>query len=149
MMAPITPEFSEECWKTLQYAAPPEESGGVLDKLASFFSGKAAHAVQTTSVFDVPFPEEDGTYDWCAPDTQPCAVQVNGKFRFAAEIPIPPSGVEGKALQKWITDEILQTEEGKARFVGEGEAAKKGKVDIRKAKKVIVVRGGKTVNFIV
>lgn len=44
--------------------------------------------------------------------------------------------------------EILGTKEGKKRLMG---GLKKGKplVDIRKATKVIVFKGGKTVNFVV
>jgi leucyl-tRNA synthetase len=60
------------------------------------------------------------------------------------EIPAPPANLTGKELEKWIVKEILDTKEGKERLQG-GQSMS----DIRKATKVIVVKGGKTVNFVV
>lgn len=67
-------------------------------------------------------------------------MQVNGKLRFTAEIPFPDEALKGKELETWIVGEILGTAEGKNRLVGP--------MDVSKAKKVIVVRGGKLVNFV-
>ncbi|CZT10191.1 related to leucine--tRNA ligase precursor, mitochondrial [Rhynchosporium agropyri] len=111
------------------------------------------------SIFDTPFPEQDGTYDLLAPSTQVCVVQVNGKMRCAVTIPIPDTSLEGEELEQWLREEILQSDEGTG-LKGErksGNAIEKGGnpkgkgkkvVDIRKARKVIVVKGGKTVNFV-
>jgi leucyl-tRNA synthetase len=60
------------------------------------------------------------------------------------EISALPANLKGKELEKWIVKEILDTKEGKERLQG-GQSMS----DIRKATKVIVVKGGKTVNFVV
>lgn len=115
MMAPITPAFSEECWEIL--STSPQ-----------------------SSVFDHRFPTPDNTLGMLAPSTQACAVQINGKLKFAVDIPIPPSELKGDELSSWITKQILRTEEGKTKLVG--------KMNVESAKKIIVVRGGKTVNYV-
>ena len=124
MMAPITPAFSEECWSLLGLQQP--EAG-------SMFHGKGK----------AQFPVPDGSLELevLRPRTQTCAVQVNGKMRVAVEIPKPVGGLDGERLREWLVGEILKTEEGRARLVD-------GKVDVRKAKKVIVIREGRLVNFV-
>ncbi|TGO50369.1 hypothetical protein BCON_0185g00210 [Botryotinia convoluta] len=121
MMAPITPAFAEECWSI--------SHGGV----------------ETLSIFETKFPETDGSINWLLPETQKCAVQVNGKLRFAIDIPIPEEGMDKVELQNWVVDKVLQSEEGMRRF-GEEE----GQVDVAgRSKRVVVVGRGKTVNFVV
>ncbi|KAF7927477.1 uncharacterized protein EAE98_005859 [Botrytis deweyae] len=121
LMAPITPAFAEECWSI--------SHGGV----------------ETLSIFETKFPEPDGSINWLLPETQKCAVQVNGKLRFAIDIPIPEEGMDKVELQRWVVDKVLQSEEGMRRF-GEEE----GQVDVaRRSKRVVVVGRGKTVNFVV
>lgn len=123
MMAPITPAFSEECWELLHVHRDPRLPLG--------------------SVFDGEFPVQDGTLDspgFYEEATQMCAVQVNGKLRLAIEIPVPPQGMDGENLKTWIVEEIYKTRDGKAKFVGA--------MNVKKAKKVIVVKGGKTINFV-
>ncbi|RFU34665.1 hypothetical protein B7463_g1597, partial [Scytalidium lignicola] len=120
MMAPITPAFSEECWELITNPSSPHQ----------------------TSVFDYPFPTPDNTMDMLTLNTQPCAVQINGKLKFAVDIPIPPAELSGEKLTSWVKKQILQTEEGKSKL------AVGGKMDVEKARKVIVVRGGRTVNFV-
>ena len=122
MMAPITPAFSEECWSLL----------GLQLEGGSLFRGEGKAS----------FPVVDGTLELelLQPRKQPCAVQVNGKLRVVVEIP-KPSGLAGDQLREWIVGEILKTDEGKARLAN-------GTVDVAKAKKVIVIRDGKLVNFV-
>ncbi|KAF5879346.1 putative leucyl-trna synthetase protein [Botrytis fragariae] len=121
MMAPITPAFAEECW--------------------SISHGD----VETFSIFETKFPETDGSINWLLPETQKCAVQVNGKLRFAIDIPIPEEGMDKVELQKWVVDKVLHSEDGMRRF---GE--KEGQVDVvGRSKRVVVVGRGKTVNFVV
>lgn len=87
----------------------------------------------------VRFPAADGTLPLMKPRTQTCAVQVNGKLRIAVDIPMPDEKMEDKELQAWIVDRILETD----------VASKLGEADkIRSARKTIVVRRGKTVNFV-
>lgn len=87
----------------------------------------------------VRFPSSDGTLALMKPRTQTCAVQVNGKVKVAVDIPMPEETLQDKELQAWIVDRILETE----------GASKLGDADkIRSAKKTIVVRRGKVVNFV-
>lgn len=122
LLAPIAPATAEECWSRLH-------------PLSS-----SAPESWRASIFDHPFPETDGTFELLAPETQTCAVQVNGKLKFTVEMPVPDERLEGRELQTWMVGQIMGTDEGKRRLVGP--------MDVGKAKKVIVVRGGKTVNFV-
>jgi leucyl-tRNA synthetase len=124
LLAPVAPATAEECWSRLQ---PPTDD--------------ASKSGEGLSVFDHPFPTTDETHDLLAPDTQICAVQINGKTKFATEMSIPDKELTGKELERWIVREIMATAEGQNRLTGP--------MDISRAKKVIVVRGGKTVNFVI
>ncbi|KAI9646502.1 hypothetical protein NHQ30_004495 [Ciborinia camelliae] len=121
MMAPITPAFSEECWHLLH---------------------ARTSQLETESIFETPFPDPDGTLDLLAPSTQKCAVQVNGKLRFAIDIPIPEVRIQGDELKKWVVERVVESEEGRARFGRED-----GTVDV-KAGRIVVVGRGKLVNFV-
>ncbi|KAK1833287.1 hypothetical protein QBC39DRAFT_432552 [Podospora conica] len=86
----------------------------------------------------VVFPVVDGTRELLRSRRQPCAVQFGGKMRFVVEIPEADAGLEGEGLREWVVAELLKTEEGKAKLgdrVGE-------------AKKVIVIKRGRLVNFV-
>jgi leucyl-tRNA synthetase len=134
MMAPITPAFAEECWSILHSA--PQSSQSLIP-----------------SIFTHPFPTPDSTLSLLKRTTQTCAVQVNGKLRFATEIPVPPKDLGAEELKEWVLDRVLETDEGRGRLLvrggGDGSGGGSGMIDVRGAKKVIVVRGGKTVNFVV
>ncbi len=120
MMSPITPAFAEECWSIFHELPPP-------------------------SIFTQPFPTPDGSLEMLQQQrrSQVCAVQVNGKLKFAATIPLPPKNLDGDMLSRWVTERILETEEGRQRLNGTGN------IDVNNAKKVVVVKGGKTVNFVI
>jgi leucyl-tRNA synthetase len=135
MLAPVTPAFAEECWSIL-------------------------HSDKSSSIFQQSFPEpvSQEIHDKVlAPKTQKCAVQVNGKLKFVADIPLMPGELSTKSAQKsttgltaqssWAIDRLMETQAGKEYFSGgtplemlEGIKAGKGKI--------VVVRGGKTVNFV-
>jgi len=128
MMAPITPAFSEECWRLL--------------------NSNPSH-----SIFASPFPIEDGTFDLLAPTTRTCVVQVNGKMKCVVKIPIQEEGLEGVELEEWLKEQIFDTEEGREKLMGSGSGSGSGSgkgkgVDVRKAGKMIVIKEGKTVNFV-
>ena len=86
------------------------------------------------------FPVPDGTTAILQPRMQACAVQVNGKLRLVVDIPKPP-GLVGDELKDWVIDQVTKTEEGKAKLLD-------GATNIRSAKKVLVVKEGKLVNFV-
>ncbi|KAK3325269.1 hypothetical protein B0H66DRAFT_116505 [Apodospora peruviana] len=125
MMAPITPAFAEECYSLLSAS----EKG-------SLFSDTGV----------TKFPVVDGTLDLIKPRTQTCAVQVNGKMRVAVEIPCPPEGLDGEKLKQWLLDEIYKTDGARKRVLPLFEDAllQKG----AKVPKVIVIKEGRLVNFV-
>jgi leucyl-tRNA synthetase len=151
MMAPITPAFAEECWEMMHPPNPGLALKFVRSFVALIRTGRLwgiPELKQAGSIFEEPFPTTDGTFDMLAPDTQSCAVQVNGRLRLVVEIPVMPGNLGGKDLEKWIVKVILDTKDGKKKLAGTIDSGKP-QVDIRKAKKVIVVKGGKTVNFLI
>jgi len=145
MMAPITPAFCEQMWHlmNLDIHFPKRNLYGYLS--SRLFSGKLPYSTNVVrtharSIFNEPFPEPDGTFAMLAPQTVKCAVQVNGKLRCAVDVPIPDDNLRGDDLQVFMVTAILETAEGKVLA---------GKVNLKNAKKIVVVRGGKTVNFVV
>ncbi|KAI1391440.1 leucyl-tRNA synthetase [Hypoxylon trugodes] len=124
MTAPITPAFAEECWSILN---PNSES--------VFTEG-----VNT-------WPTSDGSLELLAQpqalDHIQCAVQVNGRWRCTVDIPAKPTDIapESEEFRQWVTEQILESEDASARLVGN--------VDIRKATKVVVVKGGAVANYTV
>lgn len=85
------------------------------------------------------FPQTDGTLPLLKPRTQPCAVQINGKLKVAVDIPQPPkNAMKDEDLKMWMVDRILEAE----------GASKLDAAALRSAKKTIVVRGGRVVNFV-
>ncbi|KAJ9648181.1 hypothetical protein H2199_001959 [Coniosporium tulheliwenetii] len=98
------------------------------------------------SIFAHPFPlSDDQAIKLLCSRTQPCAVQVNGKLKFATQIPVPRAellelGAE-EQLREWIVGRVLSTE-------GSQYFGKAGTQRSEEAKRVIVVKGGRTVNFV-
>ncbi|MCJ1285538.1 Leucyl-tRNA synthetase, mitochondrial [Xylographa opegraphella] len=118
MLAPIAPAFCEECWECLH------------------------SATAGASIFTQSFPTAN---DAASPRklSQPCAVQENGKLRFAVAIPAVPEDLlvnkDQSSLIAWVVAEIEKTPEG-AKW---RESRKE-----RAWKRIVVVKGGKTVNFV-
>lgn len=148
MMAPITPAFAEECWSLLHQAHHPTPTLSTPTPSS------------TPSILHSPFPTPDQSLTFLTPTTRNCAVQINGKLRFAIEIPVPEEEIQGKELEEWIVGLVVGSGEGGRRFfdteegkrdgmvVEEGKLREEGKRNIREARKVVVVGGGKLVNFV-
>lgn len=147
MMAPITPAFAEECWMLLE-TRTLKKSKHECDSLDL-----------PDSVFSQPFPRPDGTFDLLTPATQPCAVQINGRLRLVVEIPPLPENLNTSETEQWITNKILDTSEGRQKLMGETHSVDKLdksvtekrsllNVDIRTARRIIIVKKGKTVNYV-
>ena len=119
MLAPVAPAFAEMCWEHIN-----ETMGS-----------------PASSVFDNPFPVPDGSIAIFKESTQTCAVQENGKLRFAIQISQVPTELLKKvneaALEAWVLGELKKTEEGN-NWLARG----------RKWKRIVVIKGGKTVNFV-
>lgn len=134
MVAPIAPAFAEECWDHLASASGLEPNGT-----------KIYPDPRVESIHEATFPEPDGTYELLRPRRNPCSVQVNGKMKFVVMLGVPDEGLAGEELEKWVVERVLGSEEGRERLIG-GEG--KGAVDVRGARKVVVVQKGKGVNFV-
>ena len=119
MLAPVAPAFAEECWERLHLTLPSKRIDSIF--LSSF-----------------PFREH-----YTVENNQTCAVQENGKLRFTVSVAKPstdPLSQESEEhFNKWMLAQIEATEEGKKWFL-----SKKDKI----WKRVVCVRGGKTVNFV-
>ncbi|KAF2084382.1 leucyl-tRNA synthetase [Saccharata proteae CBS 121410] len=79
--------------------------------------------------------------------SQTCAVQVNGKLKFAVQIPVPDTNLLEKErltdLTNWAVEQVIATEQGRKWFGEGGNLSLKDDV-----KKIIVVKGGQTINFV-
>ncbi|MCJ1250535.1 Leucyl-tRNA synthetase, mitochondrial [Trapelia coarctata] len=120
LLAPVAPAFAEECWELFHSPSP--------------------HPVGT--IFDQPFPVPENVEVQALQQEQACAVQENGKLRFAIRIPKAPESVAKggeEMVREWVLGEIEKTEEG-ARWIGAREG--------REWKRVVVVSGGRVVNFV-
>ncbi|KAB5545660.1 hypothetical protein GE09DRAFT_1131948 [Coniochaeta sp. 2T2.1] len=96
------------------------------------------HPAGSQSVFaEARFPVTDGTLPLLQPRRKNCAVQVNGKLKVVVEIPTAPEGMEGDELRDWVVAEVVKSEEARGKLG-----------DVKAAKTVRVVRGGKLVNFV-
>ena len=119
MMAPVAPAFTEECWEQMNKN-----------------TGEA-----TSSVFDGSFPTPDGSATKLEPDGQMCVVQENGYKRFVIKIPNPPPEFFKKdkenAMKKWVLNRIGETNPGK-KWMSKRESWDR----------VVVVKGGRIVNFV-
>ena len=128
MLAPIAPAFASECWERLHTSSAPSLPDTI-----------------STNIFSQPFPTPD--QNTLADSTvllfQTCAVQENGRLRFSVAIPKAPEELldKGKedALKEWVLAQVEKTEEGGRWLSGRKE---------RVWKRVVVVRGGRTVNFV-
>lgn len=120
LMAPIAPAFAEECWSVLH----PNQ--GML------FS-KSAPAQ---------WPVSDGSLPLLKTSSIKCTVAVNGKKRCIVDIPLKPDDiVDSGALEAWVTEQILKIPEAREKLTNTEN-------DVRKATKVFVLKGGKSVNYL-
>ncbi|PHH71285.1 hypothetical protein CDD80_5394 [Ophiocordyceps camponoti-rufipedis] len=118
LAAPVVPAVAEECWAKLH----PRR--GTLEQTASF-------------------PVEDGTASgpMLRPREMEFAVQINGKVRGAVRLRVPPEELQGEALAGWLVEAIVEAERG-------GRFREGGKYDVRKAKRVVAVKGASVVSFV-
>ena len=198
MMAPLTPAFAEECWEALHSpissciadtnAQPKPQIQSSAEPQTQTKDSIFAHPFPAPSLSPIPTPITPNPFSSSSiargepnrnssssrrKKNQTCAVQENGKLRFAVEINTPPEylltfgdgdggGTGGKGekegmgeLERWVLREIWGTERGRGWFEGKGwdgvgeEEGGDGTAGKKRWKRVIVVRGGRTVNFVV
>ncbi|KAI9709084.1 MAG: Leucyl-tRNA synthetase, mitochondrial [Bogoriella megaspora] len=101
MIAPIAPAFAEECFEALQ----------TQNEVSSIFTSGFPKAISEVEIEKLR-----------ASLLQPCAVQENGKLRFAAPIPVAPAELvetgSEQEIKLWILDKLAKTEEGQKIFGG-------------------------------
>jgi len=88
------------------------------------------------------FPQPDGSLATLQARWMPCACQINGRLKFATQIATPPSGLGQEELKAWVLQHVGQSKEGI-------EAEASGRWRVSDARKIIVARGGRTVNLVV
>lgn len=120
LLAPIAPAICEELWESLYRST----------------------SSSTPSIHLPPFPIPDSSLPFLSPKTQTCAIQINGKVKHTIELPIMGKETKREEMENYIMEEIQKDDEARARLI-------EGRWDIRNAKKIIVVGGGKVVNFVV
>ncbi|KAF2137319.1 uncharacterized protein K452DRAFT_257846 [Aplosporella prunicola CBS 121167] len=126
MIAPVAPAFAEECWEVL--------------------NGDSSSA---GSVFAAGFPTHDpDLLNKLSRRSQPCSVQLNGKLKFALDIPVPEDALLAPArheqLVQWVVDQVRASERGQKLFEKEGlRLGEDGNV-----RRVVVVKGGRTINIV-
>jgi len=129
LLAPIAPAFAEQCFEDIH------QPRSIPKPTDSIFEQSWPEPLLT--------PEEEATLK-ARRTTITCAVQVNGKLRFTADVPAPK--MEGKKAVKSPEHEdavvaaVLSTEQGSLWL--------KEKNTWEKRKKVIVVNGGKLLNVV-
>ncbi|KAF2729329.1 leucyl-tRNA synthetase [Polyplosphaeria fusca] len=140
MLAPIAPATAEEGWELLR---------------------AKKNRVQTAkhdSIFAAGFPKAELDILPQLNSTQPCVVQVDGKKRFEVEIG-RPGELRREEMEAFLLGELGGTEVGREwlergkgkiwRIAGEGEEGEgKGEGGLPRGWKMIVVRGGRIVNFV-
>lgn len=125
LLTPVAPSFAEECWAILHDISTDNEVDFDAETTAS----------------KIGFPECDGSLEKLQNRSQPCAIQVNGKLKIVIQIPVPSPGMQGEDLKAWIIENITKSNDAATEI-------QKGRIPIDKAKKIIVARTGRTVNFV-
>lgn len=133
MMAPVTPAVSEECWEELHWIR--------LDS-----NNKLPFPpTPIPSIFESHFPIFDSSLAAIESQIQTCVIQENGKWRLAVEIAKPSHELMEKGkeeeLREWVLRQIEATQEGRI-------WSRKIQDRAMTWKRIIVVGGGKVVNFV-
>ena len=144
LLAPFAPAFAEECWEILHSHIP-------YPTLIPGDSSEGHPSNQDLSlrksIFNHSWPSAAGLEELeasAAQKKQTCAVMENGKLRATVQIEPVNDGLTGGELEAWVLRQIEGTEEG-GKWLARTRNMR-GK-DVW-WKKIVVVKGGKTVNFV-
>ncbi|KAF9428675.1 hypothetical protein BGZ94_001507 [Podila epigama] len=131
MLAPLAPAFGEECWETLHHQNTSSSSS----------SSSAPQDIQLLhrSIFS----ESWSVHDEAAlkEDKIVCAVQVNSKSRFNIEFEVSDLPTDKVAQEAFLKDLVLKHERAN-KWLKDAQGAP------MPVKKMIVIKGGKLVNFV-
>ena len=89
------------------------------------------------SVFEADFPIPDDSLNDLALNMLDTTVQVDGKMKFAMQIDVSGKPTDPEEFKKWIVRRIAET-----------SMWEKMKREVDDAVRIVVVKGGKTVNFV-
>ncbi|MCJ1462528.1 Leucyl-tRNA synthetase, mitochondrial [Pseudocyphellaria aurata] len=153
MLAPVCPAVAEECWEELHFIQRREATD---DKGTNRQSVPKVAKIKTIpSIFDFPFPQVARSVTAIQSQTQTCAMQENGRLRLAVEILLPSRDLRDKSdsssgktkqdgqeeLTQWIVQQIENTPDGGAWLRRMRERGVTWK-------RIVVVHGGRVVNFV-
>lgn len=153
MLAPVCPAVAEECWEELHLIQHEEEANDKRKGCHDF--PPPSQTTSIPSIFDSPFPLADCSVAVIEPQIQTCVVQENGRRRLALEIPLPSPKLmeiskdsggkkkheEKEELTQWVVRQIEDTPDG-------GSWLRKAKERGVTWEKIVVVGGGRVVNFV-
>lgn len=150
MMAPVTPGVAEECWEELHSIRLGLDDSN--NKVPNIPSNPNPISISIPSVFESPFPTFDSSLAAIESQSQTCVIQENGKWRLAVEIAKPSQGLmeEGKEdeLREWVLRQIEATQEGRIWSQKKRIQQQQQHMPTMTWKRIIVVGGGKVVNFV-
>ncbi|KAG0201341.1 hypothetical protein BGX28_005813 [Mortierella sp. GBA30] len=127
MLSPLAPAFGEECWEAMTIRS-------------SSSAPTSTSSVQTsTSVFSEAWPVFHG--DALKEDKVLCGVQVNGKGRFNIEFEASDMPTDKVAQETFLKDLIYRHERAN-KWLKDDEG------QLKNVRKMIIVKGGKIVNFV-
>lgn len=153
MLAPVCPAVAEECWEELHSTQRRETTD---DKSTDHQSvPKVAKTMTIPSIFYSPFPKFDRSVTAIQSQIQTCAIQENGRLRLAVEIPLPSRDLREKSkssiakikhdgeeeLTQWVVQQIENTPDG-------GSWLRRLRERGVTWKRIVVVHGGRVVNFV-
>lgn len=125
MLSPLAPAFGEECWETLQSRSPSTSSVTTPETTPSIFS-------EAWPSFHESALKEDKIV---------CGIQVNGKSRFNIEYDVSELPGDKAGQEAFLRDLVYKHEKAQKWLLDDG-----GKV--KDVKKMIVIKGGKLVSFV-
>ncbi|KAK3842407.1 MAG: leucyl-tRNA synthetase [Linnemannia gamsii] len=126
MLSPLAPAFGEECWEALQSRSTLSSSSPVVP-------------ATTPSVFSESWPvfHEEALKE----DKVVCGIQVNGKSRFNIEYDVSELPQDRVAQEQFLRDLVYQHEKADKWLKDENG-------QVKGVKKMIVIKGGKLVSFV-
>jgi len=137
MLSPLAPAFGEECWEALK--SESASSAASVSAISSDDSVRPLTSSVSSSVFASSWPSYDE--EAMKEDKVVCGIQVNGKSRFNIEFNVADLPQEKAAQEQYLKDLVYQHERA-------DKWLKDDQGSVKAVKKMIVVKGGKIVNFV-
>ena len=147
LLAPFTPAFAEECWQVLHSNIPYPYLPKYDHVPQQDLKGNGEGFSYQNSIFNYPIPMTFSLAKleaWAASEKQTCAIMENGKLRATIEIEPIADTLSATEKEERVLDQIRKTTDGLKWL----ERASEVKGNKNWWKRIVVVQGGKTVNFV-